>query len=1098
MAYHHHRKFWFRVVASCLGIVFSLTAEGQTKAQELPLIVEDVSAYGCRVVIGLEGAVFQTGKEGERLPKGLQMTLDYFKGKWKEGVGGSAGSLNQGTHHGKVTDFSEEGMKVKVTMNVGSDRWVKGDPAATYQLTFTQFGGVDVAGTYTGLFQGKEVKGNFSGKAQLPGFNKEQVSEGSMNIEFNLGTRIQNWNAARWRPYGMPRGVNVADFDHLELVVETDAHRHDAWLDLGMMEEDGSWYIVRDAIPLSSKKRTVTVPLGAARHAEWIFNATGTGAGSEGNFDENSFLNLDQVTRMAFGTVNGHGVGEVKARIRDLKLVQRKGEPRELVHDVVVEGKGLSFNGQEEIPVGIFGFHIAGGRPEDVAELRPGSIRWIQAMGWGGSYVREPRPEIGLDIVVASQYDRKQQLPQANHKAKGDWREISKKIGQSLGNSSKPHGDKILVEWWNEPYLDLGMMLEKSMSSMKAPEGTKAGDPVGGKFNEMIWAPQDKLWHYRYYDKQKENLPKGEGKLVPIDPRRFSYWSGPQISEFYNQTYLLVAEEAKKINPDLQMIWSLGFRWHEDDWISWKLVHQPYIDKAIEFVDGVGEHHYQGYTDGMVGAYEVLATYGQVRHGKKLYSVNTEANDLWDAPARGNVAALGQKNRFVARKRLVYNLRDILGVLKWSPDKLKARAIHALWSGAKDARRKFDEKLPYGKNMEVTAKGVEYVDAFSYRDGKEKKELKASEGKVLAVVTFSAKSTNPKRGGTLVLSDLQMEVTSEGQEKKAFKMSAWDTNGTHKRKKYKLFSTPKGESREVHAIFEMDEPGKGDVVELVKKGKGYYKVHLSGPFKPFKVDPWRSMGINKGEYLALKFLADLRGQMVETQVTNNEGEVHPNIWSISSLDEKTQSLVTVAYNESSQKRQVRLKLKAPKGSEFTKGTLEKLVHDETGKVDLMEEEISFTKTTAEVTVELAPAHAVKLAMGLNRLPTLDVVEATQFHAGDPKDPDGGIIKEIAPGQSLSLPIDIPGGEIQSARSARVRLVLELVAEGDGIVKLGKKSFPVPVAHTPNNGPYVREFDVEPALLKGVDALVFQGNPGDQGNGFRLCAASVILEQDPTD
>jgi len=39
----------------------------------------------------------------------------------------------------------------------------------------------------------------------------------------------------------------------------------------------------------------------------------------------------------------------------------------------------------------------------------------------------------------------------------------------------------------------------------------------------------------------------------------------------------------------------------------------------------------------MNGSYEVLAAYGMARHGKWLYSYNTETNDLVDLPARGHV-----------------------------------------------------------------------------------------------------------------------------------------------------------------------------------------------------------------------------------------------------------------------------------------------------------------------------------------------------------------------------------------------------------------------------------------------------------------------------
>ena len=78
--------------------------------------------------------------------------------------------------------------------------------------------------------------------------------------------------------------------------------------------------------------------------------------------------------------------------------------------------------------------------------------------------------------------------------------------------------------------------------------------------------------------------------------------------------------------------------WQEDDWAAWDILYKPTIDRNIDWIDGIHEHHYQGDTTAMNGSYEVLSAYGMTEHNKWLYSYNTETNDLVDAPARGAIA----------------------------------------------------------------------------------------------------------------------------------------------------------------------------------------------------------------------------------------------------------------------------------------------------------------------------------------------------------------------------------------------------------------------------------------------------------------------------
>ena len=279
-----------------------------------------------------------------------------------------------------------------------------------------------------------------------------------------MGTRLGNWNRAKWINLLFPALVDGSDYDGIEITITTDQPRHDAALDVGVMEADGSWYSVRNAIPLSATTHTARVWFDDLRTAEFMFNDRGTWGGTDGNFDQDPFIDRNLLARLAVGVVNGHGVGTVDFTVTDVRLASwddDDGDQQETVH---VTGETLSINGAETVPAGMFGWHVAGGTWSELAELRPGSIRTVRAMAFPGSAMIAPRPEIGIEYVVSGHYDRKQMLPQMQ----GDrnWREKAVQGGRAIGEAAAPHGELAVMEFWNEPYLDIGRMFERKLAKM--------------------------------------------------------------------------------------------------------------------------------------------------------------------------------------------------------------------------------------------------------------------------------------------------------------------------------------------------------------------------------------------------------------------------------------------------------------------------------------------------------------------------------------------------------------------------------------------------------------------------------------------------------
>jgi hypothetical protein len=526
-----------------------------------------------------------------------------------------------------------------------------------------------------------------------------QGMAGGTALRLDLGERHVDWSMARWGVLQFPAAADLSAWDGVEVTITTGQPRADVALDLGVMEADGSWYTVHEAIPLTLAKRTVRIAFSDLRHAEWVFDASGTCSGSDGNFDEDFVCDLRSIGRLAIGAVNGRGVGVVTAQVDSVWLARwtDAGQPETVA--VTISGRPLVVNGTARIPDGIFGFHIVDREATPrVAELRVGSLRTCHALRWGDGYAVPPAPEHGVGFVVTGLYDRKQQLPQVADPV--GWRNGAESCARAILASVEKGGfaAQAIVEFWNEPYLDLGAYLDSHFTlPLDNPDGIRAGDRVrlgGRELPSLVWVegveiagtpaqrwwpgqPQPPPWRK---SQPTPDLASGRPVLLAVDPSRTSYWAGRQIVDFYCEALLAIAGPVKAAEPRIRFVAGHGFRWNEDRWHGWRILDQETIDRTIAVIDGYAEHHYQGHVDGSHASYDVLQAYTDRRHGRRLMAYNTEANDLWDTPARGGlIPAAALSGRHVAARRLGYNLRDILGVIRDVPDKLAARAIHALW-----------------------------------------------------------------------------------------------------------------------------------------------------------------------------------------------------------------------------------------------------------------------------------------------------------------------------------------------------------------------------------------------------------------------------------
>ena len=372
----------------------------------------------------------------------------------------------------------------------------------------------------------------------------------------------------------------------------------------------------------------------------------------------------------------------------------------------------------------------------------------------------------------------------------------------------------------------------------------------------------------------------------------------------------------------MEIIGGFGFRWHEDDWLSWDILHKPMIDATIDLIDGVCDHHYQGLPEAIPASYEVLAAYTTTRFDKMLYGVNTEANDLWDAPARGNVAATDQSaGRYTSRRRLIYNTRDMLYAIGQTPDKAFARATHAQWAGARDMRVQLDQSISYEKKRKAGVDGFTIVADTTVTTPDGEVAAAAESGHQLVVVDYNLTNEDRRDRGYRP-NDSRLHVVSNG-ERQRFEPTAVSMSRVS-RKGVAEVVVPGNDTTAGHrVVFSVPrELLAGDaIIEWQPRNKHGQRFHLDGPFPEFQVSPWRRIGINEGEYHAYYALRNLRGQLVASESSSKTQ-------TISSIDEQTNQLVTVVWNDDWETKTVNLTVTAPAGTSFSAGTNDLLFHED--------------------------------------------------------------------------------------------------------------------------------------------------------------------------
>lgn len=476
----------------------------------------------------------------------------------------------------------------------------------------------------------------------------------------------------------------------LTLTVDSPQRRDDAAVALAVQIKDGGWSQVTSAGLLLGREATFHIPWSHFRPALSERDAT-------------------QVEAVRIGVDNAHGVGDVTFTVRHLAgwwdgtvaLPGSYASPSVRIDPDTVD----SLNAADDIPKGLFGFHTvhwpkkegAEGKPDPLQYMRdtnPGFLRPLEHTGFGGKPMS--------DEEVAAAKEKKAEA--------GDWVEELARAGNAADNMVWTYTEDL----WNRPSWMGASDQEKYLAGVRAWWRNTAA---------RAWTPGDEHNLKRRFEVWNEPFMWGRhinmGVMNPDntkawrDPTQYGYLPGTLGAEMYADIYNAAKEGATSANEHVELGGpsSPGIDGNMygvlEDYLS------PFLAKSADKLDFFTEHHYGGDPAANAASYEVLTAYTDIKHNRRIPVYNTEANNLGASPAG----------------KARYNIADILYAANTVPDKLRGRALHALWSGYLN-----DEGEEHAYRLMSTLRGQRLVS-----------EVKWGEGNLLAT------ASHPKEGKLVVL-----------------------------------------------------------------------------------------------------------------------------------------------------------------------------------------------------------------------------------------------------------------------------------------------------------------------------------------------------------
>jgi hypothetical protein len=249
---------------------------------------------------------------------------------------------------------------------------------------------------------------------------------------------------------------------------------------------------------------------------------------------------------------------------------------------------------------------------------------------------------------------------------------------------------------------------------------------------------------------------------------------------------------------------------------------------------------------------------------------------------------------------------------------------------------------------------------------------------------------------------------------------------------------------------------------------------------------------HQAEGVLFTMLLNLRGRLVQVRTDD------PLIYGVATIDGTDplaprppdfapgHDLVVALFNDHDTPRPVAATIQAPAGTKFSTVLTLTPKYTSQGQVDI-EPKAEPASGESYVYRAVVPAKSlVALSFPLTGTPPAQsTVSVRQFFSPTQ-------LVDVTPAQPSTQTIAIPPAAIQGATRARLRLVVERLAEGEGVAVVNGKEYRLPKAVTPENAPWIRDIPVAVADLKPQTEVKFQVTSPAHA-GYRLATASVLVE-----
>jgi hypothetical protein len=377
--------------------------------------------------------------------------------------------------------------------------------------------------------------------------------------------------------------------------------------------------------------------------------------------------------------------------------------------EIKVSGIPISVNGQDSVPVGLFGVHSTTLTPQLVSDWGIEMVRGIEA-GPSGSPSFPGKNSVfqaGIKMTIDCYYDRYQ--PALYLTNRNGWKTQLENLATTYATNSLTMSHKPIMEFWNEPFLNWASKPganydNRWYDTSDAVQGgpvRRPGFSEPEKFltwNRTKWfvqlspAVNDPVNFYVQLGNNWTALNNlSVGQELQIGSRRFkavqtwlakdthqlSYYSSLANAEIYVKMFKAYATKIKSINPNLRVLAGWGMSFSNDNWQPWRTIYKTTVDSCHQLMDGIHEHHYGGDTRFMTGAYEVINAYTNQKYRKKMPIFNTETGGFTDPQIPGGTSP-GRPSDPLLRDRgaFQFTFRELVFNLSRSPDKLQSRAAH--------------------------------------------------------------------------------------------------------------------------------------------------------------------------------------------------------------------------------------------------------------------------------------------------------------------------------------------------------------------------------------------------------------------------------------